>query len=360
MDYYDILGVNKGATEQEIKKAFRKKAAELHPDRNKSPNASQDFKRVNEAYQVLSDPQKRATYDRFGSAAFENGDGAGFGSGQGVQFDFSDFFGGGFDSVFEGNSPFEDLFGFGGNPRKKKRGSDLQINLEIELSDVLNGPEKEIQFSKKVSCDKCGGKGGSKTQKCRTCGGSGRVTQVTRSILGNIQVAKECQTCHGTGEEILDKCDKCNGSGTIDKVSTLKIRIPRGIEDGMTLRFTNEGNSIGSKGDNGDLFINITIKKHASIRRNQSNLVLDLIVPIYSVVLGEKYQVETLDGLKQIDIPAGFKVGQKILLKGLGLPQLNSSTRGDFIVNIIPDIPSKLSSEERKIFESLRDLGKSK
>ncbi len=360
-DYYEILGVSRDATEKDLKKAFRKKAAELHPDRNKDPKAPEQFKQVNEAYQVLSDPQKRSMYDQYGSAAFAQDGGAGGGrggfGGQGFEFDFSEMFGGAdVESMFGDQSIFSDLFGRRGGRTRTKRGDDIAIAIHATMLDVLNGPEKEISYQRAVHCPQCGGSGGDKVEQCRTCNGSGRVAQVSRSIFGNVQMVRECPTCQGTGKEIVDKCTKCKGDSVVTEQRSFKIRIPQGIENGMNIRFRGEGSAGKFRTEHGDLFVQVNVQPDTRFERSGDDLIIKVPVPVYSLVLGDEIQVSTLDGDTKIRIPAGLNVGEDLILRGLGLPNFRSKKRGNILLKLDINIPKKLKKEERDLYQQLRAI----
>jgi molecular chaperone DnaJ len=359
-DYYDILGVSRDANEKEIKSAFRKKAAALHPDRNKDPKAPEEFKKVNEAYQVLSDPEKRKMYDQYGSAAFNGGGGYGGGfDPNGMQFDFSDLFGGGFDSIFGDANPFSDIFGGGRRTSQPtNRGADVHLRVTISLDDVISGPEKTIRYNRRERCTTCNGQGGTKVETCTNCKGSGRVTQVTRSILGNMQVVRECPECQGTGKKILEKCQACRGESVVEASHEMKIRIPKGIDSGLSLRFRGEGNAGKFGGESGDLFIEITVQNDKRFVRNGDDLHVDIELPLYSLVLGDEIVVSTLDGDKKVKIPAGIQIGEKLSMRELGLPNMRTQKRGDIILTIKTEIPKKVRKEEKELYERLRDLDK--
>ncbi len=360
MDYYDILGVDKSASDKDIKSAFRKKAAELHPDRNKDPKAPEEFKKVNEAYQILSDPQKRKMYDQYGSAPFANGgQGAGgyggFG-GEGMQFDFSDFFGGGFGDIFGDDNPFADVFGGGRRGQPKNQGSDVMVRVRVTMDDVIKGPEKEITYKRKEKCHTCNGAGGQKVETCPNCKGSGKVSQVTRSILGNVQVVRECPECNGSGKKILEKCQTCNGDSVIDAEKKLKIRIPSGIESGMNLRFQNEGNAGRFGSASGDLYVEIDVQNDKKFLRDGDDLLKEVKLPIYSLILGDEIELETYDGNKKVKIPAGLQIGEKLALRNLGVPNIRTKNRGDIILTISVEVPKKLGKEEKELFEQLKGI----
>lgn len=361
-DYYETLGVSKDSSAEDIKRAFRKKAAQFHPDRNKDPKAPEEFKKVNEAYQVLSDNEKRRVYDQYGSGAF-NGSGGGFNgySGGGVEIDFSDIFnGGGFGDIFGDNNPFGDIFGSRRRTQDRNRGEDIAVRLQVTLEDVINGPEKEISYSRKEQCKTCTGLGGQKVETCKTCKGSGRVAQVSRSLFGNIQVMRECAACKGTGKEILEKCQVCKGESVVDGIRSFKIRIPKGIESGLNLQFTGEGNAGKFQGTSGDLFVQIDVKNDKNYVREGDNLVLNMKLPLYSLVLGDEIEVETFDGNKKVKIPAGLNFGEKLTLEGLGIPNMRTKHRGNIVLKVDVDMPKNLSKEEKDLYLRLQEISERK
>lgn len=358
-EYYEALGVDSSATPEEIKKAFRKKAAQYHPDKNKDPKAPEEFKKVNEAYQVLSDPEKRRMYDQYGSSGFDPNQFQGGGAG-GFQFDFSDIFGGGFESVFGDESPFGDIFGGRGPRGDRNRGKDLYLTLSVTLEDIITGPEKQIKYNKKETCQTCKGIGGSKVETCKTCKGNGRVAQVSRSLFGNIQVMRDCVECNGTGKVVVDKCKICKGESVVDTARTFKIRIPKGIESGMNLRFTGEGDAGKFNSQKGDLFVEIQVQKHPEYTRRDDDLLKTIDLPIYSIVLGDEVKVTTFDGDKVVKIPAGMDIGEKLILKELGVPNMRTKKRGDIILEINVGVPKNLSSEEVKLFTQLKSIHETK
>jgi molecular chaperone DnaJ len=360
-DYYDILGVSKDATDKEIKSAFRKKASENHPDKNKDPKASENFKKVNEAYQILSSPEKRKAYDQYGSAAFANGGGgAGFDP-NGMQFDFSDMFGGGFDSIFGDSNPFADIFGGGRRSSQQSNvGGEVHLRITISLEDVILAPEKTIRYNRKERCATCNGQGGAKVEECKNCKGSGRVAQMTRSILGNMQVVRECNECHGSGKKILEKCKVCHGESTVEASKELKIRIPKGIDSGLSLRFRNEGNAGKFGGEYGDLFIEIQVQNDKRFIREGDDLYMELRLPLYSLVLGDEKIISTFDGDKKVKIPAGMQVGERLSLRELGIPNMRTQKRGNIIIMIKADVPKSVKKEEKELYERLKDLSENK
>jgi len=361
-NYYEILGVSKSADEQEIKKAFRKKAAELHPDRNKDPNAVEKFKKVNEAYQVLSDKEKRQRYDQFGAAGVNGGFGGNpYAGGQQVQFDFSDIFGEGFDSIFGGANPFEEIFGSSSRrPANMNKGKDIFVVLDIELQDIIHQTEKEIKFKRKEKCKNCDGKGGSKVGKCGNCKGTGRVSQVTRSLFGNVQVMRECRNCKGSGNIVLEKCKVCHGESLIEGLKTLKIKIPLGIESGVNLKFTGEGDSGRFGADSGDLYIELKVKETLGYKRFGNDLIKEVDTSLYSLILGDEIIIDTFDGQKKFRIEPGHQIGVDLILKELGIPDMRTKQRGNIIVKLKVGIPKSLSKEEKELFLKLKSLSQKK
>lgn len=361
-DYYEILGVQRGASSDEIKRAFRKKAAQLHPDRNKSANAHEEFKELNEAYQTLSDPQKKQYYDQLGHQAYQQGasqGGFGGAGGSQVEFDFSDIFGGGgggFDSMFGDESIFSEMFGGGRNRQNKHRGSDLLIQVNVDLVDVLHGNEKEVTYEKYDTCDKCKGTGGDEVVTCRTCNGQGKVSQMQRTLLGNVQVMRECPTCSGTGKEILQKCDKCKGETIVKNQSQIKIKIPEGIESGMNLRFQQKGNAGRFGNPAGDLYVQINVNEDKRFVRHGNKLTYKAEIPFYSLILGDEILVSTLDGDKRVKIPSGLNVGEKLILKELGLPDFRTKKRGELVIDLKVTLPKKLNNEQRNLINRLKEI----
>jgi molecular chaperone DnaJ len=356
-DYYKILGVDKNASGDEIKKAFRKLAHEHHPDKQGGNDAK--FKEANEAYSVLSDEKKRKQYDAFGSA----GPG-GFGGGQGgfnpndFGFDFSGFNQGGFGS---GGVEFDlgDMFGdlFGGGRQRQKRGSDISVDIELPFKESIFGVEKTIVINKTSVCSECHGNGakkGSKMKACLSCGGKGKVTEVKRSIIGSFQTTRTCETCHGSGSIPEEKCGTCYGSGILKKNQEIKVKIPAGIEDGEMVRLTGAGEAI-SGGISGDLYIKIHVKEHPIWHKEGTNLVTDLDVKLSDALLGATYPLETLDGHIDLKIPEGVSFGEILRIKGKGVPAARG--RGDALVRVNIVMPRKLSKDTKKAIESLKKEG---
>lgn len=348
-DYYETLGVAKGASADELKSAYRKMAMKLHPDRNPGDKeAEAKFKDVNEAYDVLKDDQKRAAYDRFGHAAFENG-GGGRGPGGGDPF-------GGFASSF--SDMFEDLFGemMGGgghsSGRRQDRGGDLRYNLEISLEDAYNGKRVEIRVPTSVSCDGCKGSGaepGTSAETCPTCGGRGRV----RASQGFFTVERTCPTCRGAGRIIKKPCKVCGGSGHVQKERTLAIDIPPGVEEGTRIRLSGEGQAGFNGGPNGDLYVFLSVHEHAIFQRDGADLYAQVPVTFVSASLGGSVEVPTLDGSPtKLSIAEGTQSGRRVRLRGKGMPVLRGGgARGDLYVEIKVETPVKLTKRQKELLK---------
>ena len=359
-DYYEVLGLNKGAGADEIKKAYRKTAMKYHPDRNPDNTGAEDkFKEAAEAYEVLSDGDKKARYDRYGHAGVDPNRGFG-GGGSGMTMDdifsqFGDIFG-------DGGSPFESFFGGSGgrsSSRKGQKGSNLRIKVSLSLEEIENGVTKKIKVKKQVSCDTCGGSGAknkSSVQTCNTCGGSGYVRQVRSTFLGQMQTTTVCPTCSGSGESITAKCTKCKGDGRTMDSETIEIEIPAGVEDNMQLSMRGKGNAGKNGGPNGDLLISIEEKPHDLFSRDGKNIIFDLFLNFADAALGTNPEVPTLAGKVKIKIPAGTQGGKIFRLRGKGLPSVQSYGKGDQLINVNLWTPKKLNDEERAILEKMKEL----
>ena len=350
-DFYEILGVAKGADESEIKKAYRKMAMKYHPDKNPGDKASEEkFKEAAEAYDVLSNSQKKAQYDRFGHAASgAGGGGGGFG---GMNMDdifsqFGDIFGGG------GGG-----FGGGGQGRRVNRGTNLRVKVKLTLEEIATGVEKKIKVNKYVGCTTCSGSGaagGSAFSTCSTCRGSGQVTKVMNTILGQMQTASTCPSCGGEGQTIKDKCKSCYGDGVVRAEDVITINIPAGVAEGMQLSMSGKGNAAARGGIPGDLLILIEETEHPILRRDGNNLFADQYISVTDAALGTHIEVPTIEGKAKIKIEPGTQPGKVLRLRGKGLPTVNSYEKGDLLVNINVWIPQKLSKEETKILEKLNE-----
>jgi molecular chaperone DnaJ len=359
-DYYDILGVSKGAAADEIKKAYRKMAIKYHPDKNPGDKeAEENFKEAAEAYEVLSNQEKRQRYDQFGHAAnAHSASGGGGYGGAGMNMEdifsqFGDIFGG-------GGSPFDSFFGGGGRQgsgRKVTRGTNLRIKVKLTLEEIANGVEKKVKVNKQVICDTCEGTGAkdkSAFQTCKTCGGSGAVRRVTNTILGQMQTTSTCPTCNGEGSVITNKCNVCHGDGLVRGEETISINIPAGVSEGMQLSMSGKGNAAPRGGVPGDLIILIEEIPHETLKRDGNNVIYDLHVNFVDAVLGTSIEVPTIDGKAKIKIEPGTQGGKILRLKSKGVPEVNSYQRGDQLVHINIWTPKVVSREERDVLEKLQ------
>lgn len=359
-DYYKILGVDKNASQDEIKKAFRKLAHEHHPDK-KGGNAEK-FKEANEAYSVLSDEKKRQQYDTFGSAGPGFNGGAGFNAND-FGFDFSGFQQGGFGGFnqsgmdFDLGDIFSDVFGGGSRRAENKRGSDIQVDLDISFEDSIFGVERTITLNKTSVCSECSGSGaknGSKMKTCHVCAGRGKVTETRRSIIGSFQTTRTCEICHGSGREPEEKCPVCHGSGIHKKNQEILVKIPTGIKDGEMIRLTGGGEAI-SGGQSGDLYIRLHVKKHPLFKKEGMNLKTELNIKLSDALLGATHTLKTLDGDITLKIPEGVHHGEILRIRGKGVP--SGRGRGDILVTIHITLPKKLSKDARKAVEELKKEG---
>jgi molecular chaperone DnaJ len=351
-DYYETLGVSKGASKDDIKKAFHKMAHKYHPDKNGGDEAK--FKEVNEAYQTLSDDQKRAQYDQFGSAGPQGG----FGGGQDFGgFDFSGFGQGQQGFEFDLGDMFGDIFG-GGRRGRQNRGADLQTSISLEFRDAIFGVERELRIKKPSTCTTCKGDGakpGTHLETCSQCNGKGQVRNIQRTILGSIATNQICDKCHGTGKIPKSPCETCRGKGIVHEERTIKLNVPAGISNGETLRLAGMGEAI-SGGQSGDLYVHVIVAPHKTIKRDKYDLVTTLGIKLTDALLGATYAVETLDGMEQVSIPTGTRVGDTITLKHKGVPT-SGSKRGNFIIKLDIKLPEKLSKHAKEVIEELKKEG---
>jgi molecular chaperone DnaJ len=351
-DYYEVLGVGRNASEEEVKRAYRRLAVKFHPDKNPDdPHAEEKFKELGEAYDVLMDSDKRAAYDRFGHAAFASG-GAGFG-GFHDPFDiFREVFGGG----GFGSGIFETFFGgAGARTEDRQRGSDLRYDMQIELEEAAFGVEKEIEIEKLDTCDKCHGSGaepGSRTISCPTCGGRGQVI----SSRGFFHVSQTCPRCHGAGEIIEKPCPKCHGEGRVEKLSRVKLKIPAGIREGSRLRSSHNGEAGIRGAPPGDLYVVIHIKEHKIFQRENDDLYCEVPIAFSLAALGGEVDVPTLEGKAHLKVPAGTQSGQMFKLRGKGITSVNGRGRGDLFARLIVEVPSRLNVEQRRKLEEFAAL----
>ncbi|MBK9284320.1 MAG: molecular chaperone DnaJ [Sphingobacteriaceae bacterium] len=351
-DYYEILGVQKGASDDEIKKAYRKLAIKYHPDKNPDDKTAEEkFKEAAEAYEVLSNAEKKQRYDQFGHAGVNGGQG-GFGGG-GMNMDdifsqFGDIFGG--------------AFGFGGGGgsrggRRVNRGSNLRVKVKLNLSEIAHGVEKKIKVNKFIGCKTCSGSGAKNGQydTCKQCNGSGVVTRVQQTILGAMQTQTPCSACSGEGKIIRDKCGSCHGDGVVRNEEVININIPAGVADGMQLSMSGKGNAAPRGGINGDLLILVEEEEHPLLKREGNHLIYSLSVSIPDATLGTSVEIPTVDSKAKIKIDPGTQGGKVLRLKGKGLPDINGYGKGDLLVEISVFTPTNLSNEEKKIMEQLRE-----
>ena len=354
-DYYELLGVAKGVSEDELKKAYRQKAIKYHPDKNPGDKVSEEkFKEVAEAYSVLSDAQKRARYDQYGHAGM--GGAAGGGAG-GVNMDdiFSQF-----GDIFGDSSPFGDIFGRGrgsGQQQRMRKGSDLRIKLSLNLAEIANGVEKKIKVKRYVACNTCSGNGsknGNSQKTCTTCNGSGQQRRVVNTMLGQMVSTSTCPTCAGEGKTISERCDVCFGSGRQLLEDVISIKIPAGVAEGMQLSMSGKGNVPERGGVAGDLLIQIEEEEHAELKRDGNNIIYDLRMNFADAALGTDVEVPTVTGKVRINIKGGTQSGEILRLKGKGLKELNSYGVGDQLIHVNIWTPKSLSPEERATLEKLK------
>ncbi len=358
-DFYEILGIDKSADATAIKKAYRKLAIQFHPDKNPdNKEAEEKFKEAAEAYEILSDDDKRARYDRYGHAGVGQAAGGGGFAGGGMTMDdifsqFGDIFG-------ETGGPFGSFFGGGGRTSTRGRGeagSNLRIKVSLTLEEIAKGVTKKIKVKKQVGCDQCGGSGAkdsSSVATCNTCRGSGMVRQVRSTILGQMQTTTTCPTCSGSGQTIKDRCTKCKGDGRMYAEETIEIPIPAGVEAGMQLSMRGKGNAGRMGGPAGDLLINIEEKPHEDLQRDGMNLIHDLYLNFADAALGTSVEVPTIDGRVKIKIPPGTQSGKIFRLKGKGLSNVQDYGQGDQLIHVNVWTPKKLTDEEKQLMESLR------
>lgn len=345
-DFYEILGIDKGATAEQIKKAYRKKAIEYHPDKNPGDKqAEENFKAAAEAYEVLSDADKKARYDQYGHAAFEGGGGFHGGS---MNMDdifsqFGDIFGSAFGGGFSGG-----FGGFGGGAgQRRMKGSNLRIKVKLTLDEIANGVEKKVKVKRKLQAK------GVQYKTCTTCNGTGQVMKVTNTILGRMQTASTCHVCGGTGQILESKPNNADAQGMVMEDETVSIKIPAGVADGMQLKVSNKGNDApGSNSIPGDLIVVIEEVEHESLKREGENLHMDLYISVAEAALGTSKDIDTVNGKVRIKLEEGIQSGKILRLKGKGLPSINSYGTGDLLVHVNVWTPKKLSKEQRQFFES--------
>lgn len=349
MNYYELLGVSSDASDDEIKKAFRGLARKYHPDANpEDPTAVDRFKEINDAYETLRDPERRRRYDMFGAEGANSGP---FGGGQSPfdagAFGLNDLF----DAFFSGGSQR----GPGGTPR----GADAQTVLDLTLEDVVHGARKPLDLQMLVACERCDGSGcapGTHPDRCTTCNGTGEVRQVRRSLLGQIVTAGPCATCGATGQVIPSPCDLCGGSGRVNGSSSIEVDVPRGVDDGQQLRLSGRGPAAPHGGPAGDLYVVVRVKRHPDLERRGEELWYKLPVSIVQAALGTQLEIPTLDGPREVDVAAGTQPGAVIRLRGLGVPSLRTTRRGDLMVEVRVDVPMRLNDEEAELLAKFAEL----
>ncbi len=362
-DFYEILGVAKSSTADEIKKAYRKVAMQFHPDRNPGDKASEEkFKEAAEAYEVLSDQEKRGQYDKYGHAGMNQRGGGFGGGGQGMNMDdiFSNF-----GDIF-GDDLFGSFFGGGGGGRQRSsggrtkgtRGSNLRIKLKMNYEEIAKGANKTVKVKKYTPCTTCSGSGAkdkSSVQTCATCGGNGQVRKVTNTFLGQMQTVGTCPTCNGEGSTITSKCTSCKGEGRVYTEETMSIDIPAGVQEGMQLSLSGKGNAGERGGASGDLIVLIEEEQHAELQRDNLNVIYDMYITFVDAVFGAHLEVPTIDGRAKIKIPPGTQGGKIFRLKGKGFPAINSYEKGDQLIHVNVWIPQEVTKEEKEIIEKFKD-----
>ncbi|CNH30286.1 molecular chaperone DnaJ [Yersinia pekkanenii] len=343
-DYYEVLGVRKDVDEREIKKAYKRLAVKYHPDRNQDENdTGENFKEVKEAYEILTDPQKRAAYDQYGHAAFEQGGmgGGGFGGGGGA--DFSDVFG----------DVFGDIFG-GGRRQRASRGSDLRYNMDLTLEEAVRGVTKEIRIPALNECDVCHGSGakpGSSPVTCSTCRGAGQV----HMRQGFFTVQQACPTCHGNGKIIKDPCNKCHGHGRVEKSKTLSVKIPAGVDTGDRIRLSGEGEAGEHGAPSGDLYVQVQVKAHPIFEREGNNLYCEVPINFAMAALGGEIEVPTLDGRVKLKVPAETQTGKLFRMRGKGVKSVRGGSQGDLLCRVVVETPVHLSEKQKQLLRELEE-----
>lgn len=354
-DYYEVLGVSKSATEAELKKAYRKKAIQYHPDKNPdNKEAEEKFKEAAEAYEVLSNSEKRQRYDQFGHAGVGGASGGGFGGGMNMEDIFSHF-----GDIFGGGSFFGGGFGGGGrSSRRVNRGSNLRVKVKLSLKEIAEGVEKKLKVKKYIECKSCNGSGakdGSSFSTCSTCNGSGHVTRIQNTILGQMQTSSTCPSCNGEGKMITNKCTSCAGEGIIRDEEIITINIPAGVAEGMQLSVSGKGNAARRGGINGDLLILIQEEEHPELVRDENDLLYNLFISIPDSILGTAVEIPTIESKVKVKIEGGAQPGKILRLRGKGLPDINGYGKGDLLVKINVWVPNHITKEEKKILEKLQN-----
>ena len=354
-DYYEVLGVEKSAGASEIIKAYYKLAKQYHPDVNPGDaEAEKKFKEINEAYAILSDEDKKAKYDQYGHAAFENG-GAGGGYGAGFEgFDFGDIF----SSFFGGGSSFGG-FGGGGNRRNAPmRGEDIYARVTLSFEEAVRGCKKDVSFGRVQKCADCGGSGakkGTTVETCKKCGGSGQMRVQQRTAFGMMQTMRTCDDCRGTGKVIKEPCTNCRGTGYVKITKTISVSIPAGIDNGQNISIAGQGNEGRNGGPAGDLIISVTVKPHAVFERNGSDIYCEVPINYWEAVLGDEIEIPTLDGKEKFTIPEGTQTGTTFTLRGKGITRVNSSVRGNLYITVKVDVPKNMNTKQKELLKELAE-----
>jgi len=355
-DYYEVLGVSKTATDEEIKRAFRVLAKKYHPDVNKEEGAAEKFKEIGEAYSVLSDKNKRQQYDQFGHAAFDGAQGgAGFDMGD-INLDdiLSNLFGGGFGGFGGFSSSFS---GFGGNrnSNRARRGEDMLMRINLTFEEAVKGCKKDIKVNVTDSCDECNGKGGFGETTCSTCGGSGIIREKQSTLFGIMQTQKTCPDCRGDGKSFKEICKNCHGEGRVSKNKTLTVTVPEGIDTGNQLRLSGKGGAGINGGPNGDIYLEFIVEEHKYFERHDDDIYLELPITITDAILGCKKEIPTLTGNGYVEIKAGTQNYTKLKLKGKGIKGVNSKVAGDMYVVVNVIIPTKLTKKQKDLLKELSE-----
>ena len=346
-DYYEVLGVPRGTSEDDVRKAFRKKAMEYHPDRNRNPDAEDKFKEVNEAYQVLIDPQKRAQYDRFGHAGVSAGN-----DGSSRDFDGFDIFGG-FGDIFD--SFFGDFTGRG-HQRAAQRGGDIRQAVVLAFEEAVFGADHEVEVSRTERCQLCHGSGsepGTTPSTCTTCNGMGQVRRSQRSVFGQFSQVTTCPSCRGKGSIVRNPCRTCHGAGNEHRSRKIVVNVPAGVEDGMQIRLTGEGDAGVNGGPPGNMYIQVSVKEHKLFRRKGNDIIYELPLNFTQAALGDSVEIPTLNGTETLLIPAGTQYGAQFRIKGKGVPQINGNRRGDLVIPIAVRVPTSLDANQQRLLEEL-------
>jgi molecular chaperone DnaJ len=347
-DYYEVLGVPRSADAQEMKKAYRKLAMEYHPDRNPSEDAAAKFKEINQAYEVLSDDQKRQMYDRFGHAGVEGNQGGGFDGFHGFEGGFGDIF----DAFFGGGQR-------GGRRRRgPARGADLRFNLRLTFEEAIFGVEREIEFQRQERCTRCAGKGaepGTELATCPECNGAGEIRRSQQSIFGQFVNVAPCARCSGEGKIVPNPCEDCRGTGRIRSPRKIAVKVPAGVDDGSQIRLAGEGEAGARGGESGNLYVVLSVADHERFQRVEDHIVLELPVNVAQAALGAELSIPTLDGDLSFEVPAGTQSGEDFVIRGKGVPHLRGAGRGDMVVRVTVVVPESLSDEQRELLEKLAE-----